>query len=169
MEQSTKELILFTLTDSFSFSQFKYLADGCGAEMLKKIVLVTHNCDKIVYLCELGADNYNEIYSNNIGSVNVIVYLLNKTNVLKDVKIRNKYVRLYLRAGAGRLLEYYPELLESAEAKPYLERRANIVDILRNYLIDDTIYILLDYLSYELPDLSDQHMAEVLFAHFNTD
>ena len=167
MEQSTKELILFTLINSLNFKQFKYLADGCRLECLNRSALMTDNCDKIIYLCELGANNYDEIYKSNVCRVNIIVYLLNKTNVLKDVKIQNKYIRLYLMAGAGRILEYYPELLESAEAKPYLERRDNIVDILRNYLIPGIISMCLDYLSYDISALSDMRMSQLILTHFN--
>ncbi len=160
---------LALLINNLSLKQIKHLVEDCGATALTEAACATNDYDKIVYLCEHGANDYKKIYRSYDHNLNTTVYLLNKVNIVRSsTSPPRRYMPVFLKAGAGRLLEYYPELLKDPEAKPYIKRRDDITAIIEQYLIHNLTQCILDYLSYEIPKLSDMKMILLEIEYLNT-
>ena len=131
-----------------------------GATDLNAAVRFVREFEIIHYLCELGADNYSQIYQhkNYDNSIKTIVYLINKGVDYIDIDLN---LRLYITGGAGRIIDNDPKWLHHTVAKPYITHRANILVMLREYLLDGIVGIIDTYLPYEKPPISDEEMKSL--------
>ncbi len=130
-------------------------------EELNNAALDSENCDKIIELCELGANNYEDIFDSYELAVKPSVYILNKCYIRGLDRFRPEVIDVYLKAGAGHMLVYYPEFLKLPAAQPYLKRHADITEQLAKKLIPDICILVIEYLSYEIPIISDAEMDEL--------
>lgn len=119
----------------------------------------------IVKFCELGANDYNGIFESYEHCVKTSVYLLNKSYIKNLDKFLPEIIDVYLKAGAGRMLMYYPEFLKLPTAQPYIKRHADITEQLTKKLIPEISKIVIEYLSYEIPSISDEEMDELEKIH----
>ncbi len=133
----------------------KYLVEKCGATKFERAAKNTIKLPIMKYFISLGASNFNAILNASDHTLDVVVYLINKGAKYeyrdackdKDVEI------CILKAGGGRLLTHYPELLTCAEAKPYLQRKLDIAVILYGSKIKipkDVIKLILKFVLYEI-------------------
>ena len=127
-------------------------------DQLNRFARSTDDYDKIVKLCELGANDYEGIFHEWSHCVKTSVYLLNKGYISRIEGTIPDVLDVYLKAGAGRILMYYPEFLKLPAAQPYLKRHADITELLAKKLIPDIIKEVLQFLSYEIPKVSDEEM-----------
>jgi hypothetical protein len=114
--------------------------------------------ETIVKCCEYGADDYVGIFYEWAHCVRTSVYLLNKGYISGLGGFIPELIDIYLKAGAGRMLMYYPEFLKLPDAQPYFKRRADITELLAKKLILEISKIVIEYLSYEIPSISDEEM-----------
>ncbi len=116
--------------------------------------------NKMVLLIEQGANNYNEIFWYLERDLKTSVYIINK-GCINLLNMRYEFYEIFLKAGAGRILEYSPEMLQHPAAEPYIKRRNDINKILQKNLISDINSIVINYLSYEMPEISTEQLASL--------
>jgi hypothetical protein len=125
---------------------------------LNKLAKKTDLYETIVKCCEYGADDYEGIFYEWTQCVRTSVYLLNKGYISGLDIFIPEIIDIYLRAGAGRMLMYYPEFLKLPDAQPYIKRHADITELLAKKLIPEISKLVIEYLSYEIPSISDAEM-----------
>ena len=138
-----------------------------GATDLNHAAKFARDFEIIQHLCELGANNYDQIYQNENHNNNIktIVYLINNGADYDDAIDLN--LALYIKGGAGRIIDDDPKWLHHVAAIPYISHRASIIYILSKYLISDVLCIIVKYLQYEKPPISELEMT-ALNRQFNT-
>ena len=151
------------LPNCLSLDTIKYLVEVCGATNLNEAAAKSDNFEIIEYLCNKGANNYDEIYSEYKHEIRTEIFLINKGAKYEDV-FPERFYPLFIKGGAGRILNHYPEFLTHDVAKPYLERKLYIKTILCNNckLISDISGIVLSYLPYEKEKLTTEEYVMLL-------
>ena len=73
-----------------------------------------------------------------------------------------EYIQLFIRCGAGRILDDYPEYRGCYEADDYHEIRDNILASLNHTnLLPVILKLVMDYIPYEIPDLTANDWIDV--------
>ncbi len=141
----------------------KTLVKKYGANDFNYAALMAIEYEIVKYLCDLGADNFNDIY-NRLSSrysdnkIKVIVYLINRGETCyKRAHPLNK--ELYLQGGAGKIINDDPSWLSHLVAIPYIAQRSSIITTINKYLINDITNIIAKYLIYEKPKISEKEIA----------
>lgn len=141
---------LLSLAYLGNLETIKYLVEVKGADKFDEAACRCNSLEKIAYLCDRGATDYTKIfYGIEDPHLSTLLYILNRGYV-KDLDKCPDEISIFLKAGAGRILEYYPKLLKHPDAEPYLHRRLNIMYLLQKNLITNISRIVIEYLSYDI-------------------
>ncbi len=141
----------------------KTLVKKYGANDFNYAALMAIEYEIVKELCDLGADNFNDIYNrlaihHSDNKIKIIVYLINRGETCyKRAHPLNK--ELYLQGGAGKIINDDPSWLSHLVAIPYIAQRSSIITTINNYLINDITNIIAKYLIYEKPKISEKEIA----------
>ena len=135
---------------------------------LKRLAYYAHNMPVQKYIHKQDINktiDYNEIFNYNTTGNSICIkscIFAIQQGATGWLNYGVEYIQLFIRCGAGRILDDYPEYRGCYEADDYHEIRDNILASLNHTnLLPVILKLVMDYIPYEIPDLTANDWIDV--------
>ena len=159
----------YTVDEKLKILEYIFSTPSVSSKIeLKRLAYYTHNMPVKKYIHEQDINktiDYNEIFKYNTTGTSIcikscIFAIQQGATGWLDYDV--EYIQLFIRCGAGRILDDYPGYRGCYEADDYHEIRDEILNLLKyTNLLPDILKLITDYIPYEIPDLTEDDWLDV--------